>query len=150
MIRQFVKFGVVGAINSILNYIIYAVCINWGMHYIAANIIGFVIVIFNAYLLQKKFVFNKEGRKQQQTWWKVLLKTYLSYAFTGLLLTNFLSWLWIDVFDLTILLSPIYYATQSFFVWESVDTFVKYIAPFFNTIITIPINFLINKFWTYR
>lgn len=150
MIKQFVKFGMVGAINSILNYIIYVVCIKWGMHYIAANIIGFIIVIFNAYLLQNKFVFHKEDRIQQQTWWKVLLKTYLSYAFTGLLLTNFLSWLWIDVLDLTILLYPIYDVTQSFFGWKSVDAFVKYIAPFFNTIITIPINFLINKFWTYR
>lgn len=150
MIKQFVKFGLVGAINSILNYLIYAICIKWGVHYIVANIIGYIIVIFNAYLLQNRFVFNKKDRKCQQSWWKILLKTYLSYAFTGLLLTNLLSWLWIDFLDLTVIFYPIYNLTNCLFGWKSVEDFVKYVAPFLNTIITIPINFVINKFWTYR
>ena len=143
MVIQFVKFGTVGAINTILNYVIYVICIKCGMHYVTANIIGFITVIFNAYLLQNKFVFNVEDGKQQ-SWWKILLKTYLSYAFTGLLLTNLLSWLWIDGLDLEAILYPLYIYTRSFLKWESETAFIKYIAPFLNTIITIPINFIIN------
>ena len=150
MIKEFIKFGIVGAINTILNYIIYILCIDLGMHYVMANIISFIIIIFNAFLLQNKFVFNKETENTSQKWWIILLKTYMSYAFTGLFLTNIFSWIWIDVLDLSVLLHPIYAYTASFYNWESNAAFVRYCAPFFNCIIMIPVNFIINKFWTYR
>lgn len=150
MIKQFIKFGIVGAINTVLNYIIYIVCIACGLHYVVANIIGFIIVIFNAYILQNRFVFIDKSEKQNRVWWKVLIKTYMSYAFTGLVLTNIFSWLWIDYLDLSTLLHPIYVYTKPLFGWESDMAFIKYLAPFLNCIIMIPINFFINKFWTYR
>lgn len=150
MFAQFIKFGIVGAINTLLNYIIYIICISCGMHYIIANIIGFIIIIFNAFLLQNKFVFKNDMHEKYQKWWIILLKTYISYAFTGLLLTNFLSWIWIDVLDLSSLLHSIYIKSTSFYNWKSDADFAKYCAPFLNCIIMVPANFLINKFWTYR
>lgn len=102
MIKQFVKFGLAGAVNSVVNYIVYILCLSLGMHYVSANITGFIIAVFGAYLLQNQFVFT--DNKENRVWWKVLLKTYASYAFTGLILTNILSVLWIDILDLTIIL----------------------------------------------
>lgn len=150
MFKQFIKFGMVGVVNTVLNYIIYIVCIRFGMHYIAANIIGFLIVIFNAYLLQNKFVFAVKDGEFRQSWWKILLKTYASYAFTGLILTNILSWLWIEVLDLSVLLRYVYIYTEYFFAWGSGTEFAEYCAPFLNCMIMVPVNFMINKFWTYR
>lgn len=146
MVRQFVKFGIVGAFNSIINYMIYIWCIEMGMHYILANVVGFVITIFCAYILQSKFVFQVNNDTQ---WWKMLIKTYISYAFTGLVLANLLSILWIDVLSLENVLSPFYQFVQRYFTFRDINTFIKWLAPIMSMIVIIPLNFLINKFWTY-
>lgn len=148
MIKQFVKFGLAGAVNSVVNYIVYILCLSLGMHYVSANITGFIIAVFGAYLLQNQFVFT--DNKENRVWWKVLLKTYASYAFTGLILTNILSVLWIDILDLTIILEPVYRELKQYFEWTDIHDFIEYVAPFLNMLVTIPINFFINKFWTYR
>ena len=62
---QFIKFGMVGLFNSVVNYMIYIWCIKAGLHYVLANLIGFFIVIFIAFLLQRYIVFEEEtGTKQ--------------------------------------------------------------------------------------
>ena len=48
---QFIKFGMVGLFNSVVNYMIYIWCIKAGLHYVLANLIGFFIVIFIDFLL---------------------------------------------------------------------------------------------------
>lgn len=146
--RQFIKFGLVGAVNSVINYFIYVVCIRAGMHYVAANIVGFIIIVFIAYILQGRFVFTQNNTLS--VWWKVLLKTYVSYAFTGLFLTNILSVLWIDILDLSTVLYPIYAVLDQYFHWTDISVFIKYIAPVLNMLVSIPINFFINKRWIYR
>lgn len=148
--KQFLKFGMIGLFNSMINYIIYALCIRIEMHYVLANIISFMIVIFIAYLLQEKFVFKKNREDKQQIWWKVLIKTYMSYAFTGLILTNILSILWLDIIKISNLLKPLYQLSKDFFMWQDEYTFAKYFVPFLNAFITLPINFVLNKYWTYR
>lgn len=147
--KQFVKFGIVGAFNTVFNYIIYAICINVGLHYIVANIISFLIVIFFAYLIQNKFVFVAESRPSQ-TWWRILLKTYASYFLTGVILTNLLSVMWLDLFNLEALLKPFYQASIGIISWKDQYTCAKYMVPFFNAVLIVPLNFLINKYWTYR
>ena len=55
------------------------------------------------------------------------LKTFISYAGTGLILNNVLLILWIDILNLNTLVGPI-----------------------LNLFITIPLNFLLNKYWAFR
>jgi putative flippase GtrA len=64
---------------------------------------------------------------EKRSVWAVLVKTYISYAFTGLFLNTVLSVLWIEVFHIS-----------------------KLIAPIINLLFSVPINFLMNKFWAYR
>ncbi|MBR2401320.1 MAG: GtrA family protein [Lachnospiraceae bacterium] len=60
---------------------IYVVLLFFGVHYLAANIIGNVISILNAYYWSNKYVFKaEEGEKR--VWWKILLKTYATYGFS--------------------------------------------------------------------
>lgn len=121
---QFVKFGIVGVSNNLVHFLVYSVCIRLGVHYIVSNIIAFIISVGNAFYWNNKYVF--EG-SENRTWWQALLKTYISYAFTGILLSNLLLALWIEVVGLN-----------------------AYVALAINLVITIPINFVINKFWAYR
>ena len=57
----------------------------------------------------------------------MLLKTYISYAFTGILLTNILSYIWIEMMKMS-----------------------KYIAPLLNLIVSVPINYILNKNWAFQ
>ena len=121
---QFVKFGVVGLTNNAISYVIYIALIMVGMHYTPASIIGFTVSVFNSYCWNSKYVFKEDGGR---IWWKTLIKTYISYAGTGIVLNNFLLFVWIDMLGISAM-----------------------VAPLINLVITVPINFIMNKFWAYR
>ena len=146
---QFIKFGIIGAFNTVVSYTVYSISYHlFNFSAQISNVFGFVISVFSAFLLQGRFVFNDGGEKR--VWWKVLIKTYASYAFTGLVLTSFLLWLWLDLIDL-----GQYFGTASVYLSEvginmSGTDIAASVAPFMNMVITIPLNFLINKFWAYK
>lgn len=125
-IKQFIKFGIVGLSNTLISYVIYVALVHLGMHYIGANIIGFLVSVLNAYYWNNKYVF-KEQDGEQRIWWKALGKTFMSYAGTGLILSNVLLVLWVDLLDIS-----------------------EIVAPIINLLITVPLNFIMNKYWAFR
>ena len=132
---QFVKFALVGVTNTLMSTFI-----NWGTlllldqlggfegidKYIG-NTVAFILSVLWSYMLNSKFVFKESEDGEKRVWWKTLLKTYAAYAFTGLGLSNIISWLCVDVWGIS-----------------------KYIAPLINLVISVPINYVMNKFWAYR
>lgn len=147
---QFIKFGLVGVSNTVVSYVIYALVYTPTDNYVFANIMGFIISVLNAYLWQNIFVFKEEEGKEKRVWWKVLIKTYMAYGFTGLILSNVLLWLWLDVIGIGAYLSGVVLWLEGFGISLTAEKFAGYIAPFLNMAFTIPINFLVNKFWAYR
>lgn len=148
---QFIKFGLVGALNTVLNYLIYNFCyyvFNSGVH--IANFVGFVITVFIAYILQSRFVFKQNESGEKRIWWKVLIKTYVSYSFTGLFLTELLLLLWINVINIGQYLGEASEWLSNFEITIDQYDLAASLAPLLNMLITIPTNFLINKFWAYR
>lgn len=128
-ILQFFKYAVVGASNVVVSYTVNVsiLKIMEGLHisldYVIANIGGYVVSVLWAFYWNNKYVFvAKEGKK----WWKILLKTYAVYAFSDVVLSNVLSYVWIHIFGIS-----------------------KYFAPLCNTVITLPVNFMLNKFWAF-
>lgn len=148
---QFVKFGMVGAFNTVLNYIIYNFC-----YYVfhsgaqVANLVGFVISVLSAFLLQSKFVFRQDENAEKRVWWKVLIKTYISYSITGLFLTALLLWLWLDVINLGSHIGGLCDWLAGIGLKFQPEDLAASLAPLLNMFITIPLNFVINKFWAYR
>lgn len=127
---QFVKFGLVGVTNTLVYYACYSILVRLGCHYALANGIGFVISVLNSYLWNSLFVFKKEAEKDEgkkRNTAATLVKTFISYALTGLVLQTFLLHLLIDIAGIS-----------------------KYIAPLLCVCVTTPLNFLLNKFWTFR
>lgn len=124
-IVQFIKFGMVGALNTVLSY-----AISNGSYYIlnlhaqVSNMIAFVITVFISYILNGKFVFSEGNEKQ--TFLQGLVKVYISYSVTGLFLASFLIYIEENMFGIP-----------------------HYIATLMNMVVTIPINFILNKFWAY-
>lgn len=126
LIIQFIKFGIVGAINTILSYAI----TNIGYYILSfheqiCNIIAFIITVFISFVLNRKYVFKKNEEKEN--FFKSLLKVYVSYSITGLFLTAIL-----------------------LFIEEQLLGIPHYIATFINLVFTIPINFILNKFWAFK
>lgn len=123
---QFVKFGVVGVSNTLISYAVYAVLVNLNWHYLLASVAGFVVSVINAYYWSDRYVFKaQEG--EERVWWKAFLKTFISYAGTGLILNNILLVIWVDVAGIHEMLGPV-----------------------INLFVTVPLNFLLNKYWAYR
>lgn len=128
---QFAKFGIVGVTNTLISYFlnIVVLCLlspyNFSWDYIVGNVVSFVLSVLWSFYWNKKFVFEKGNMSKIETF-KMLLKTYAAYSFTGIFLSTFLSWLWIEKLGIS-----------------------KYIAPLLNLIISVPVNFIINKFWTF-
>ena len=134
LLIQFINFGIVGVTNTLVSYVINVVTLfllgkahlflRWD--YMIANCVAFILSVLWSFYWNNKLVFNMEG-----TSWKdmleALLKMYLSYAFTGIILSNVLSYLWIDVLHIS-----------------------KFIAPLINSVIGVPINFVLNKFWAFQ
>ena len=125
-ILQFVKFGIVGVSNTLISYIVYVILVTFGCHYLAASLLGFLISVINAFYWNNKYVFKVDGT-EKRIWWSSFIKTFISYAGTGLILNNILLVIWIDIFQMNEMLGPIV-----------------------NLFITIPLNFLLNKFWAFK
>lgn len=133
-LMQFVKFGIVGVSNSVLSYVLYAlslfllqnaeIAVEW--NYLIAQAISFVLSVLWSFYWNQKYVFVVE-EGQHRSMLKALLKTYVSYSFTGLFLNSVLLSLWIQVLHIS-----------------------EYIAPVINLVINVPVNFLINKFWAFK
>lgn len=148
---QFIKFGLVGVSNTVVSYAVFFVCIHF-LHTNAyvASLIGFILSVPNAFFWQNKFVFKESEEKERRVWWKVLLKTYVSYSFSSLFLTEVLLVFWLQVLNISQYMGPAVEWLNSFGITMTEVKVAETIAPFLNMVITIPINFCINKFWAYR
>lgn len=124
---QFLKFGMVGAVNTVLAYLITNLCY-YGLHLHeqVSNLISFLITVLISYLLNSRYVFRgQEGGGQP--WYRALLKVYASYALTELVLMGVL-----------------------LYVEERIYGVPHFAATLVNLCVTVPLNFVLNKFWAYR
>ena len=135
-IIQFIKFGIIGFFNTILSYALtnffyYVVFSNISffvendpLRTQFSNFVTFVITVFVSFLLNGNYVFNKN---KEISFWKALVKVYASYSVTCIFLNGLLLYLEVTVMGLP-----------------------YYIATLINLFFTIPINFVLNKFWAYK
>jgi putative flippase GtrA len=130
--REFLQFGLVGVSNTVISYLLYAFTLlalqKMGLFpkvdYFIASVVSFILSVAWSFYWNNKYVF-KEEEGEHRNIWAALVKTYFSYAFTGLLLNNVLLYLWVSV------------------------GVSKMIAPIINLIVDVPINFFMNKLWAF-
>lgn len=131
-ITQFIKFGIVGFSNVVVSYLINIGTLlilkkyNYTYDFVVGNITSFLLSVLWSFYWNNKFVFKVESTSKKDLL-KKILKTYIAYSFSCIILNNVLSLVWIQVFNIS-----------------------KYFAPIINLVVTIPINFLLNKLWAFR
>ncbi len=57
-VRQFVKYGLVGASNTIVNFVVYSVGVTVGIDYLVALVLGYGVGALNSYLLNRHWTFR--------------------------------------------------------------------------------------------
>ena len=131
-LTQFVKFGIIGISNTIISYAINVVVLfflkpfHMTWDYIVGNLSAFVLSVLWSFYWNNRFVFKTEKNGKRHLC-KALAKTYIAYGFTGIFLNNLLSLIWISCMNIS-----------------------KYMAPLLNSIISVPINFILNKIWAFK
>jgi putative flippase GtrA len=123
LVAQFIRFGIVGVSNTLVHLGIFYVCMHFlGVHYLVSNVAAFIVSVLNAFFLSRRFVFGKSEKSIAVQ----LVKIYAAYGFS-FVLSMFTLFLMVDVLGIS-----------------------AYIAPLINICITVPINFLVNKFWAFK
>ena len=146
---QFVKFGLVGVLNTLISEGLYVIIIFLGGHYLIAHLTGFLLSVLNAYYWNNKYVF-KEQEGEDRVWWKALLKTYAAYA-GGYLLTVILLVFWVDIVRIERFCGGLATWCMSMgFDKLDAQTLGEILAEGINLLLTVPINYLVNKYWAFK
>ena len=119
-IFQFIKFGIVGVSNAAVQLAITYLLMHLGLHYEIAYAVAFIAAVSNAFFWNSKIVFHKKTEA------KAYLKTFAVYT-TTLLLGMGLMYALVEC-------------------WSIRETY----APIINIAIMTPMNYLLNKRWTYK
>ena len=129
---QFIKFGIVGLSNTLISLGIYYFLVYAGLHYLTANVAGFVVSVCNAYFWNSKFVFKNteppvgDKNKKTRRFSVTFVKTFAMYGST-FALGSLLLFIMVDILGVS-----------------------EWIAPLLNLCVTVPINFLMSKFWVFK
>ena len=124
ILMQFIKFGIVGATNTLVFLAVYYPLITFGVHYLAANLTAFTLCTLNAYIWNSRFVFKATEIGKPKV--AAVVKVYATYALT-FTLSSLSMFAMVDIFGI----SP-------------------FIAPIINLLFTTPINFLLIRHWAFR
>lgn len=149
-LMQFIKFGMVGVVNTLITYVTENVGYYWlfataqfeglrallpaaglsagaeQIRVVVVTLLGFVLSVSNAYYWNNRFVFTSGEHRSIWQHAGAFLRTVLCYGVTGLLLSPVIKLL------LGSLGVPFW------------------LASFSTLVVTIPLNFVLNKFWAFK
>lgn len=132
---QFVKFGIVGVSNTAISYGIEMLCyyvlfvnVPWSesVRIPATSVLAFVVSVTNSYYWNNRYVFGSGTKKTVRQHLTAYLKTVACYGVTGLLLAPAIK---------------VYVTALGVPYW---------LSSLGALVVTIPLNFILNKFWAFR
>jgi putative flippase GtrA len=122
-VTQFIKFSVIGASNTLVNMAVYAIVVFLAPAlYLLGNVLGWALGVLNSYFWNNRYVFKDAQGKTLAK----LGKMYASYA-AGLALSTLLLYIYVDILGIQ-----------------------ELIAYLLTIVFTVPVNFLLNKFWAFK
>ena len=128
---QVLLFALVGFSSALVNLGIYNLVL-WvlqalglfsGFDFLIAQFFGFVISVAWSFFFNRRYVFRTPGA----SWKESLIKMYITYSLTGIGLSSLLSLLWVHILHIP-----------------------KEIVTILNDALCFPVNFLLNKYWSFR
>jgi putative flippase GtrA len=122
LIVQFIKFGIVGVSNTLLTFVVYTLLLKvFGVWYLAASAIGFVVGAVNGFLLNRRWTFSEHvGDALTPVRWGIVQGC-------GLALNEGLLYLWVAGVGLD-----------------------KLVSQALSIVVVTTSTFLVNRAWTFR
>lgn len=124
IISQFIKFSVIGFLNTIINLaVLYMLTEFVGIYYLFSAVIAFIVAVTNSFIFNKIWTFNEN----------INYKTKSRY----------IKFFIISISALLVNLSLLYILVEFFEIW-----YIQ--AQIIGIITNLLINFLGNKIWTFN
>ena len=120
LLRQFIKFGIVGVMNTCSSWLIYYPLIFLNFNYILATTIAYILSSILGYCLNHKWVFKSPIYDSNS-----VLKYYIVYG-SSYLINITCMWLFVDILKIS-----------------------TYLAPILTLCVTVPYNFIFNRIWVF-
>lgn len=120
---QFVKFGIVGFMNTVISLLTYYLLVFLEINYLIANAAGFVLSVINSYFWNSRYVFKD---KTEESGVRAFSKVFISY-FVSFCISSLLIYLFVQILEIS-----------------------EYLAPILRLVVTIPFNFFMNKLWAFK
>jgi len=118
---QAVKFCIVGCINTLITLIIYNLCVWFGFHPIIGILAGYGCGIISSWNLNASWTFSKENKKG-----RIYFIKFLLIAICIIIISMLLTFILYNIFGMN-----------------------KHLIPFLVLLITVPTNFLLNKYFVF-
>ncbi|PFJ15090.1 sugar translocase [Bacillus cereus] len=119
--EKLLKFGLIGIFNTFITIISFMIFVKFGMHYLVANTISYLLGVANSYYWNKNWVF-KSNNKSISVFFKFLTVNLIILAFN----------------------------TLSLFILVDKLAFHTFIAQIFAIGVGMIMNFFLNKIWTFN
>lgn len=120
---QIIKFGIVGVSNTVISLAVYYICLQLYMHYLVAYVISFLASVSNAFFWNSRYVFKN---RRENSLIRAYIKTVASYGVSFFISIGLMS-IMIEGLNIS-----------------------AYLAPILKQVVTIPINFALNKIWAFK
>jgi len=123
-VKQFLKFAIVGVINTLINLLVLYVLTEFlGIYYLISAVFAFVVAVTNSFILNKIWTFQEKiGHRAYSRYFKFLIISLTALIFNLLLL---------------------YILVEYFNIWYM-------LAQLIGVVLNLIINFLGNKLWTFK
>ena len=123
-VRQFIKFGIVGATGMVVSFIVFHILLHFNFDLKLAFSVGFILGGVNNYWWNRHWTFQSKGHP-----WKELAQ-FIAVSLVALALADLITW------QLDIHLPT--YPLRNSLIWLC------------GTVGGVGVNFFVNKYWTFR
>lgn len=120
VLNQFIKFGIVGAVNTISSWIIYYTLLYFHIHYIVSTTIAYILSSIIGFVLNRIWVFKSKNKVSSS-----LIKYIITYG-SSFFLNIGLMYLFVDIIGVS-----------------------DRIAPILVLLFTIPYNYIFSRLWVF-
>ncbi len=121
-IFRFIKFALVGVMNTLLNWSIFFILTKVELYYIVANVIAYLIATIHSYFWNSIWVFKYNNGSKIKSSIKFIVLNII-----GLLINTIILYVLVDIFNIN-----------------------KLISLMLTTVIVMIINYVANKVWVFN
>ena len=100
-IKELIRYGIVGVMTTVVNYIVYYICLKMNITWLISNTLAWVAAVIFAYIANRNVVFHSKNNMKKEC------VEFFGLRFVTLIVENILLGICIDGIGLSSLISKI-------------------------------------------